>query len=375
MNQNMSLVNYSAQAHIPTPSTRDDLKAIKANFGLIQTAMNEVLKKGVHYGVIPGTGSKAKPTLLKPGADVICALFHMAPAYEYQITDLGSGHREYLAHCSMADVSGRVLGQGVGLASTMETKYRYRKGGITCPRCGQPTIFKSTQDKGGGWFCWSKKGGCGTQFEADDQEIIGQQTDERIEHDNPADYYNTCLKMAAKRAQVSAVLTITGASALFTQDMEDRDFKGDVIDAEFESEPEDMAPPPPTLDELMAELAKKAGLSSDEEKADLAAFIDESAKASKKEPLYTAASGIKFFERFQTAFAKWLKNKSAPAAPEPPAESPAQEAGPESAQDEPDITPETLKAIEAELRRLGVAHNQLPPDLVSVLEHFTNQIT
>ena len=42
----------------------------------------------------------------------------------------------------------------------------------------------------------------------------------RVEHDNPADYYNTALKMAKKRAQVDATLTVTAASDFFTQDLE-----------------------------------------------------------------------------------------------------------------------------------------------------------
>lgn len=43
----------------------------------------------------------------------------------------------------------------------------------------------------------------------------------RVEHDNPADYYNTCLKMGKKRAFVDALLTCTAASDIFTQDIED----------------------------------------------------------------------------------------------------------------------------------------------------------
>jgi hypothetical protein len=44
---------------------------------------------------------------------------------------------------------------------------------------------------------------------------------EIVEHDNPADYYNTVLKMAKKRAHVDAILTATAASDIFTQDVED----------------------------------------------------------------------------------------------------------------------------------------------------------
>jgi hypothetical protein len=41
------------------------------------------------------------------------------------------------------------------------------------------------------------------------------------EHDNPADFYNTCEKMGKKRALVDATLTVTAASDIFTQDIEE----------------------------------------------------------------------------------------------------------------------------------------------------------
>ena len=44
---------------------------------------------------------------------------------------------------------------------------------------------------------------------------------EKVETDNPADHYNTVLKMAKKRALVDAVLTTTAASDIFTQDLDD----------------------------------------------------------------------------------------------------------------------------------------------------------
>ena len=44
---------------------------------------------------------------------------------------------------------------------------------------------------------------------------------ERVEHDNPADYYNTILKMAKKRAYVDAIITATACSDIFTQDLEE----------------------------------------------------------------------------------------------------------------------------------------------------------
>jgi hypothetical protein len=49
---------------------------------------------------------------------------------------------------------------------------------------------------------------------------------ERIENDNPWDFQNTILKMAAKRAKVAATLNATAASDIFTQDVEDMDLTG-----------------------------------------------------------------------------------------------------------------------------------------------------
>jgi len=43
----------------------------------------------------------------------------------------------------------------------------------------------------------------------------------RVENKDIADVYNTCLKMAKKRAQIDATLTALSCSHLFTQDLED----------------------------------------------------------------------------------------------------------------------------------------------------------
>ncbi len=43
----------------------------------------------------------------------------------------------------------------------------------------------------------------------------------RVEHDNPADYYNTCFKQGKKRSHTDAILTATMASALLTQDIDE----------------------------------------------------------------------------------------------------------------------------------------------------------
>jgi len=194
---------------------------IKEQVDLIQDVMKKVMRDKEHYGVIPGCGDK--PALLKPGAEKLNLTFRMAPDPETEIIDLGEGHREYRVKCVLRAIrTERTLGAGVGSASTMETKWRFRSG--PSEFTGKPVpkdywdLRKSDPEKAlaliGGKGYQTAKNPDTTQWEI---VIKG----ERIEHDNPADYYNTCWKMAKKRALVDAVLTVTAASDIFTQDVEE----------------------------------------------------------------------------------------------------------------------------------------------------------
>lgn len=198
---------------------RMTLAEVKSNVDFIQQVMREVMKDGEHYGVIPGV--KSKPTLLKPGAEKLCTTFRLSPTYKITKTDLPSGHREYEIVCTLTHIpSGQIFGEGVGSCSTLESKYRYREGRRACPECGSEAIIKGKAEYGGGWLCFQKKGGCGAKFATGDPVIEAQEVG-RVENMDPADQYNTVLKMAKKRAHVDAVLTVTAASDIFTQDVED----------------------------------------------------------------------------------------------------------------------------------------------------------
>lgn len=138
----------------------------------VHSAYASVMRKGTHYGVIPGT---KKPSLYKPGAEMLCTLFRLVPTYAVDKTDYDGGHREYSVTCTLTKMdTGQVWAQGIGLCSTMESKYRYR---------------------------WRNR--------------------QRVENPDIADTWNTVLKMAKKRALVDATLTATGCSDMFTQDVED----------------------------------------------------------------------------------------------------------------------------------------------------------
>ena len=192
------------------------LELLQRQVGSIQAAMKGVMIEGTHFGVIPGTD---KPTLLKPGAEKICMMFRLLPDFREEIVELGQGHREYRVRCELRHQNQQIA-VGLGSCSTMESKYRWRAAERTCPKCDKPAIIKGQEKFGGGWLCWAKKGGCGAKFSDTDKAITAQVVG-RMENPDIADLYNTCLKMASKRAHVAATLSATAASDIFTQGMED----------------------------------------------------------------------------------------------------------------------------------------------------------
>lgn len=196
-----------------------DLHGVIGQVSLVHKVMTTVMQQGEHYGTVPGCGDK--PTLLKPGAEKLSLTFRLAPRYRIERRDLPDGHREYDVVCELRHIpTDTFVGEGVGCCSTMEGKYRFRQASLKCPKCGAEAIIKGKAEYGGGWVCFAKKGGCGAKWD-DGADAIEKQPRGRVDHDNPADFYNTALKMAKKRAHVDAILTATAASDIFTQDIED----------------------------------------------------------------------------------------------------------------------------------------------------------
>ncbi len=195
------------------------VEEMKQQVNLIQHIMKHVMREGEHYGKIPGCGDQ--PALKKPGAEKLMLTFRLANDVDTEIVDLGNGHREYRVKVTLYSPTGQRLGTGVGSCSTMETKYRFRTGPTELTAREVPKAYWDTrredpakaQELIGGKGFTAKKG-------PDGRWMIAVQG-EKVEHDNPADYYNTVLKMAKKRALVDAVLTSTAASDIFTQDIDD----------------------------------------------------------------------------------------------------------------------------------------------------------
>ena len=209
----------------------------------VKDLYKRVMKSNIHYGVIPGCGDK--PTLLKPGAEMLLLMFQLTSKIEDKIIrEFDNGHREYEIVLGLYHrATGTFWGNGTGLCTTMEKKYRYRGGSRKCPTCGKESIIKGQEKYGGGWLCWKKKDGCGAKFKDEDTSITSQSVD-KIENPDIADEYNTVLKMAKKRALTDATLNATAVSDIFTQDIEDKQ-NGSTTqsDTQKKSEPQKKAPP------------------------------------------------------------------------------------------------------------------------------------
>src|SRR3990167_5127721 len=222
----------------------------------IRTVMEKVMvrddpAKGIagHYGVIPGTN---KPTLLKPGAEKLCLLFRLDPEYATERV-VEDGHLTAITTCTLYKITtGQRWGSGQAICSSKESKYAYRKGERICPECGQAAIIKGKEQYGGGWLCWNKKGGCGAKW-PDGATVIESQNVERVDNPDLADTWNTIIKMACKRALVAAVLNVTAASDIFTQDIEET--VENTAAAKTEAATATRPPAPPLADQA-AEVAR-----------------------------------------------------------------------------------------------------------------------
>ena len=186
---------------------------------LIQDVQKRIMKDGDHYGEIPGTN---KPSLFKSGAEKLGLTFRLAPEYEVTTIDWPGGHREYQIKCRLRHIpTGTMVGEGVGTCTTMEGKYRYRGGEKIPTDQPVPKEYWNLKNSGKMDEALQLIGGDGYGVGKDKGRWVICEIGEKQEHDNPADYYNTCEKMAKKRAHVDAILTATAASDIFTQDIED----------------------------------------------------------------------------------------------------------------------------------------------------------
>ncbi len=190
---------------------------VKQHIGLIQQITREVMKPATHYDKIPGT---KKNTLLKPGADTLCVAFKFndepTVTEHYDGFDYSYSVRTRLFYIPTGDT----VGYGVGECSTRESKYLWRE--AVCreeweatPETRRRIHFEPSKDARG----YKIRAANGEGYEYGKVLQVRQ---------NPEDLKNTVLKMAKKRAKIDAVISATGCSDMFVQDLDDPDINGAV---------------------------------------------------------------------------------------------------------------------------------------------------
>lgn len=167
---------------------------VKARLDMIVDIADHAMQANIDYGKVPGTD---KPSLWQAGADKLCVAFQVAPKVR-SIEEIGHGDEKAyrVVVVGVHQGTGVELGEGAGECSSNEEKYRYRYSVHQNEWNSTPEDLRRLK------------------FKRDGSTIQQIRT-------NPADVANTVLKMAVKRAKVAMVLAVTGAAAIFTQDVED----------------------------------------------------------------------------------------------------------------------------------------------------------
>jgi hypothetical protein len=204
---------------------REEMTAldIRNQVNLIQEVMKEVMTEGQHYGKIPGCGEK--PTLLKPGAEKLSMTFRLRPIMDNDrdiaIEKLNNGHINIRVYCHIMSAQGLELATGIGSCSTMESKFRYRGGEKKPTEQSVPKEYWNLKKAGNLSEAQDLIGGKGFGVAKVDGAWQICEIGEKMENPDIADTYNTVLKIAKKRAYIDGILSATGASDIFTQDIED----------------------------------------------------------------------------------------------------------------------------------------------------------
>jgi hypothetical protein len=209
---------------------------LKEQVQIIQQVLAGVMKKGVHYDAIPGTGKYVKnaktgkseyvdgrPVLLKSGAEKINMVFRIGsePVIHREFDGFDT-HFHIVARMFHID-TGATLGYGVGEGSTSESKWAWRR--AICHEEFEATL--ETQRR----IHWQKK------YKENYREKDEFEGVEQVRQ-NPADIINTVLKMAVKRAEVDGCRKVTACSDVFDQDIDEGHIREAVLAGEDDAERE-----------------------------------------------------------------------------------------------------------------------------------------
>lgn len=178
---------------MPKPAPRitpGSIEQTKQSIALLQAMVRDLLIRGIDYGRIPGTPADS---LWDPGASQIIGAFNCFPG-ERRILKFEDTDTKISVCLEVPIVSretGLVATTGVGAASTLETKYKYR------------------------WVDDPLQWG----YDEDSMKTLKTKLDKnktvyRIPNPEHSELLNTIVKMASKRAEVDAAESLPGVASV-----------------------------------------------------------------------------------------------------------------------------------------------------------------
>jgi hypothetical protein len=203
------------EEQLPAPRiSPETIEETLQSIALLQNMVKDILKQGIDYGRIPGT---PQDSLWDPGASQIIGAFNCYCG-ERRILKLEDSDEKIVACVEVPIISRatqQVVGSGIGAASTLETKYKYRW--VPKPKeWGYDEVAIKTFK--------TKRG------KDDEGDVILY----RIPNPEHSELLNTIVKMASKRAEVDAAESLPGVASVLRQMFSGKSFRKGEVSSEEE---------------------------------------------------------------------------------------------------------------------------------------------
>ncbi len=187
-------------AVLDLPDERTALPKLVRMAAMLDKLYTSVMRKGTDYDTLPGM---SKPSLLKPGAELLARLFDLVADTQIVSSAERVDHEipyfSYDAECRLFNRYGAFVGNGIGCCNSAEPQYAFR------------------------WVFQEELPRDVRSLEELRTRELGERTQYRVPmtRNEVFGLANSVKKKAKKRAFVDAILTVTGSSRLFSQDVGD----------------------------------------------------------------------------------------------------------------------------------------------------------
>lgn len=193
-----NMPSSSSRQVLDIPDESTSIPKLKRMAAMLDTLYTSVMQEGTDYDTLPGT---SKPGLLKAGAELLARLYNLVAdtriVNSVERTEQEVPYFQYDAECRLSNGRGEFVGNGVGSCNSAEPQYAYK------------WVFDEelSRDVKNPEDLRMREIGGKKQYRVPSsrEEVFG--------------LANSIKKKAKKRAFVDAILTVTCAGRIFTQDV------------------------------------------------------------------------------------------------------------------------------------------------------------